>query len=143
MFNEPGNAGFYPGMMQPGSGAGDFNPYSDTTTTSSLKSSQSMPEPMLESHFNAGRPPFQTSPNSFHHNQQQQQQNQFNQLNLGNFSRQSNPGGGFVNSPPEHNQPHQFYPNNDEMNGKRRFFHVAFLQFWFLIDFFFCIYSCT
>jgi hypothetical protein len=118
MFNEAGSAGFYPGMMQPGS---EFSPYSDTATPS-LKSSQSMPEPMLESHFNSGRPPFQTSPNSFHQNQQQ---NQFNQLNLGNFSRQSNPGGGFVNnnlnSPPEHNQAHQFYPNNDEMNGKKTY----------------------
>lgn len=123
MYNEGGNPSFYPGMMQTGS---DFNPYNDTTPTS-LKSSQSMPEPMLESHFNGGMTPFQTSPNSFHHNQQQ-----FTQLNLGNFSRQSNPGGGFVNnnlnSPPEHNQQaHQFYPINDEMNGKtirqeKRFF---------------------
>ncbi|KAI8079150.1 hypothetical protein BDF21DRAFT_419548 [Thamnidium elegans] len=112
MFNEASNSGFYPGMMQTGS---EFNPYNDTTP--SLKSSQSMPEPMLESHFNTGQGNFQASPNSFHHNNQQ---NQFNQLNLGNFSRQSNPGGGFVNnnlnSPPEHNQPHQFYPIEDEMN---------------------------
>lgn len=124
MFNEGNNSGFYPSMMQQNnnsSGGGDFNPYNDANS-GSLKSSQSMPEPMLESHFKAGRPPYQTSPNSFHHTLPT---GQFSQMNLGNFStRQSNPGGGFVNNnnlneSPEHNhQANQFYPSNDEMNGK-------------------------
>lgn len=112
MFNEGSNnnPSFYPGMMQT---KNDFNPYNDT---SPMKSNQSMAsEPMLEPHFNTGRTPFQASPNTFHQNQQ------FAQFDLGNFTRQSNPGGGFVNnhsSPPEHNQQaHQFYPINDEMNG--------------------------
>lgn len=120
MFNEGSNSGFYPSMMQQNnssSGGGDFNPYSDANT-GSLKSSQSMPEPMLEAHFKSGRPPYQTSPNSFHHNLPPAQ---FSQMNLGTFTRQSNPGGGFVNNnlndSPEHNhQAHQFYPSNDEMN---------------------------
>ena len=102
----------------------DFNPYNDSNTTG-LKSSQSMPEPLLEQHFNTGRTPFQTSPNTFHASTQPQQQQQpFS--HYGNFTtRQSNPGGGFVNNnnhhhtSPEHNhhQPHTFYPNNDELDG--------------------------
>lgn len=136
MFSEGNSSNFYPNMMQQG---GDFNPYNDANT-GSLKSSQSMPEPMLESHFNAGRPPFQTSPNSFHNAQPQ-----FGQF--GNFSRQSNPGGGFVNnnnlnSPPEHNhQAHPFYPSNDELNGKLWFnnnLHTKLLILTFL-----CLFSCT
>jgi hypothetical protein len=108
----------------PSTGTSDFNPYKDASpsTTGSLKSSQSMPEPMLESHFNAGRPPFQTSP-SFQASQNQP----FSQLNLGNYT-QTNPGGGFVprNTPPkqqDHQQQQQqqqqfFASSNDEMNGK-------------------------
>lgn len=138
-YNEGTNNAFYPASMvhshmsaapspaTAGSStvAGEFNPYSDTTSTSgSLKSSKSMPEPMLESHFNAGRSTFhqqqqppqqqqqqQTSPNAFHASHQQG----FNQLNLGNY-RQSNPGGGFVsrNTPPSHDQ---FFNSNEEVNG--------------------------
>ncbi|KAI8647056.1 hypothetical protein BD408DRAFT_194552 [Parasitella parasitica] len=97
--------------------AGEFNPYNDSAPTSgSLKSSQSLPEPMLEGHFNTGRSSFhpqqqQTSPNSFHLSQQPT----FSQLNLGTY-RQSNPGGGFVsrNTPPSHDQ---FFTNNEEING--------------------------
>ncbi|EPB91748.1 hypothetical protein HMPREF1544_01460 [Mucor circinelloides 1006PhL] len=139
-YNEGTNNAFYPASMvhshmsaapspaTAGSStvAGEFNPYSDTTSTSgSLKSSKSMPEPMLESHFNAGRSTFhqqqqppqqqqqqqqQTSPNAFHASHQQG----FNQLNLGNY-RQSNPGGGFVsrNTPPSHDQ---FFNSNEEVN---------------------------
>lgn len=118
--------------------AGDFNPYNDAASTSgSLKSSQSMPEPMLESHFNAGRPTFhqqqqapptqqqqqqQTSPSAFHASHQQG----FSQLNLGNY-RQSNPGGGFVsrNTPPTHDQ---FFNSNEEING------TACCFYWSLHD---------
>lgn len=144
-YNEGTNNAFYPAPMVHGhmpaapssanagvggagssSVAGEFNPYNDATSASgSLKSSQSMPEPMLESHFNAGRSTFhqqqqapqqqqqqqQTSPSSFHASHQQG----FNQLNLGNY-RQSNPGGGFVsrNTPPSHDQ---FFNSNEEISG--------------------------
>ncbi|KAF1799725.1 hypothetical protein V8B55DRAFT_1540977 [Mucor lusitanicus] len=143
-YNEGTNNAFYPAPMVHGhmsaastntgvggagssTVAGDFNPYNDAASTSgSLKSSQSMPEPMLESHFNAGRPTFhqqqqapptqqqqqqQTSPSAFHASHQQG----FSQLNLGNY-RQSNPGGGFVsrNTPPTHDQ---FFNSNEEING--------------------------
>jgi hypothetical protein len=110
--------GHMPPPPSTGSGAsntGEFNPYNDSTSASgSLKSSQSMPEPMLEGHFNASRSSFQqqTSPSSFHPSHQQG----FSQLNLGNY-RQSNPGGGFVsrNTPPTHDQ--FFNNNNEEING--------------------------
>ncbi|CEP12772.1 hypothetical protein [Parasitella parasitica] len=139
-YNEPANNAFYPAPMSHGhlsssstaagggsgsstkaaaaaAAAGEFNPYNDSAPTSSsaLKSSQSLPEPMLEGHFNAGRSSFhpqqqQTSPSSFHPSQPQA----FSQLNLGTY-RQSNPGGGFVsrNTPPSHDQ---FFTNSEELN---------------------------
>ncbi|RCI02721.1 hypothetical protein CU098_010886 [Rhizopus stolonifer] len=114
-YNEASTGGgnknvFYPSMHM---ASNEFNPYNDSPT---LKSSQSMPEPMLEAHFSSNRPNFQTSP-SFHGSQAQA----FGQLHLGNYRPTSS--GNFVpqNTPPQHEQ-QQFFTNTNELNVVQKVF---------------------
>ncbi|KAI7901167.1 uncharacterized protein BX663DRAFT_515164 [Cokeromyces recurvatus] len=115
-FNDNNNGVFYPSMGQMTPNATEFNPYSDTSTTSgSLKPNQSMPEPILDTHFNTGnRPSFQQSSNTFHVNQASQA---FSQLSLGNYRQPPNTNFIPRNTPSKHDQQQQqqqqFFTNNN------------------------------